>query len=279
MIDDIWQNRDRNYNVRCLVKRLQRIDKEMPGDARAEFAAFVPDGDLGRYARELMARLDRDFGQAMHLLRNEAFQDLLQNYRRPDRRFLIAPEAEDDVSSGWLIRDGQGNEYKPEDYLAAFARYVQENPDHIDAVRILLGRPRDWSTEALGELRQKLAGSALRFTEGRLQKVHEVRYHKSLVDIISMVKHAASESAPLLTAAERVDAALERLAAGRTFTPEQQTWLARIREHLASNLSIAREDFGLVPVLEQPGGWGSANRAFGGKLAELLTEINEALAA
>jgi len=29
IIEDIWTNRDRPYNTRCLAKRLQRIDKEM----------------------------------------------------------------------------------------------------------------------------------------------------------------------------------------------------------------------------------------------------------
>src|SRR4029078_6195958 len=33
IIEDIWANRDRDYNIRCLVRRLQRIDKEMAGDA------------------------------------------------------------------------------------------------------------------------------------------------------------------------------------------------------------------------------------------------------
>ncbi len=31
IIDDIWNNRDRAFNVRCLVKRLHRIDREMSG--------------------------------------------------------------------------------------------------------------------------------------------------------------------------------------------------------------------------------------------------------
>lgn len=34
IIEDIWSNRDRDYNVRCLVKRVQRIEKEMSGQAR-----------------------------------------------------------------------------------------------------------------------------------------------------------------------------------------------------------------------------------------------------
>ena len=34
IIEDIWANRDREYNIRCLVRRLQRIDKEMSAEAR-----------------------------------------------------------------------------------------------------------------------------------------------------------------------------------------------------------------------------------------------------
>lgn len=89
----------------------------------------------------------------MKTLRNPAFQDLLLNYKRPDRRFLKAYEAEDEVSSDWLIRDGVGNEYKPADYLALFAQFVKENPAQVEAIRILLDRPQDWSTAALSELR------------------------------------------------------------------------------------------------------------------------------
>jgi type I restriction enzyme R subunit len=279
IIDDIWQNRDRDYNVRCLVRRLQRIDKEMSGEARELFAHFIPDGDMARFARELSGRIANDFSGVMQVLRDENFQDLLINYPRPPRQFWIAPEAEDSVSSQWLIRDGAGQEYKPDDYLVAFSNYVQENPDHIEAVRILLDRPRDWSTDALTELRAKLATTKLRFTEDNLQKAHAATYHKSLVDIISMVKHAARDGEPLLTAAERVDTALARLTIGKSFTSSQQQWLARIREHLVANLSIDRSDFDDLPVFSREGGWTVANRAFDNRLLDLITQINEALAA
>jgi len=39
IIDAIWDNRDRDYNIRCLVRRLQRVDKRMSGETRALFAA------------------------------------------------------------------------------------------------------------------------------------------------------------------------------------------------------------------------------------------------
>jgi type I restriction enzyme R subunit len=99
------------------------------------------------------------------------------------------------------------------------------------------------------------------------------------VDIISMVKHAAREQEPLLTAVERVARAFERISAGHAFTPAQSAWLDRIREHMAINLSIDQEDFEIAPVLSRPGGWGAANREFEGKLPTLLRTLNEAIAA
>jgi type I restriction enzyme R subunit len=99
------------------------------------------------------------------------------------------------------------------------------------------------------------------------------------VDIISMVKHAADEARRLYTAEERVKMAFARITAGRTFTPEQQQWLDRIRAHLVANLSIDQQDFDLVPVFEQAGGWGRANRVFEGALPDLVRRINEAVAA
>jgi type I restriction enzyme R subunit len=141
-----------------------------------------------------------------------------------------------------------------------------------------LNRPKDWSTNALAELRKKLATSPQHFTEENLRRAHAARYNKALVDIISMVKHAAKQEEPLLSPPERVDRALKRLAIGHQFTPEQEQWVERIRSHLVENLSIAKDDFDIVPVLSGRGGWKPADRAFKGKLQDLLSEINEAIA-
>lgn len=280
IIDDIWSNRDRDYNIRCLVKRLQRIEKEMDASARETFAAFgIADGDVGKYARALPRKLKDDFVETMKLLRNKEFQDLLVNYPRHKKTFVRATEHEDTVTSEYLIRDGQGNEYKPDDYLAAFTRFVEENGDKVDAIGILLDHPRDWSTSALTELKDKLATAPERFTVDNLQRAHEMHYHKALVEIISMVKHAADSAQPLFTAQERIDRAFATLTANKSFSEEQQKWLGRIRDHLVANLSIDQEDFLLMPVFEQSGGWAKANRVFDGKLQELLTELNEAIAA
>ncbi len=274
IIEDIHQNRDRAYNVRCLVKRLQRIDKEVSADGRDVLAAFVPDGDLGQLARRLPSSLGEDFAGTMRLLRDPNFQDLLLNYPRAARVFLKAYDADDTVTSTYLFRTTDGRELKPEDYLTTFGAFVRENPEHIEAIQILLDRPAGWRTDALSDLRQKLAARPERFTEANLRKA----YHAELADIISMVKTAAKGD-PLLSAQERVERAVAKVTAGVALTAEQAQWLERIKAHLAENLAIEREDFDTIPVLARAGAWVQADRVFGGKLAEFILQLNEAMAA
>jgi type I restriction enzyme R subunit len=279
IIDDIWANRDREYNIRCLTKRLQRIDKEMHGDARADFAAFIPEGDLAAYAKDLGVALHQNFVPTMGLLRNADFQRLLQEYKRRPRVFYVAHTTQDEVSSEWLVRGLDGKEYKPDDYLTAFSEYVATHQTDIDSIAILLKHPQDWGPDALKSLREKLAAAPQRFTEPNLQRVFELRRNKALADIISMVKNAADTQSPLLNAAERVDRAIQKITNAQTFTKDQLVWIERIRTHLQGNLSIDQDDFESQPIFSDFGGWGRAVKVFGNRLPALMQEINEAIAA
>ncbi|HPQ68420.1 MAG TPA: type I restriction-modification enzyme R subunit C-terminal domain-containing protein [bacterium] len=279
IVEDIRQNRDRDYNINLLVKRLRRIDKEVSTEGRELFAGYVPDGDLGRFAGALPQLLLDDFTATMQLLRDPAFQQLLVYYPRPEKNFIIAHAVRDAVASERVIRTLDGQSYKPEDYLRAFRRYVEENREAIDAIGILLDRPQAWSVHALTELRNKLSAANEHFTVDRLQQAHRVQYKKALVEIISMVKHAAKDEEPLLTAPERVQRAFAKVTADQSFSADQQKWLDRIREHLIKNLSIEREDFDLIPIFTNFGGWNRADRDFNGTLDELIHKLNEAIAA
>ena len=94
-----------------------------------------------------------------------------------------------------------------------------------------------------------------------------------------MVQHAADEQQPLLAAEERITQAFTAVTGGKSFTEEQERWLERIRQHVIENLSLDREDFNTIPVLEQAGGWGRANRVFQGGLLDLVQELNRAIVA
>lgn len=273
VIENIYQNVDREYFIKVLVKRLRRIEKNMSAEAREKFSMFIPDGDIGKFAAELLQKLKDDFTGTMKILRDKDFHDLLVNYQRAKRQFLVGYEIQDEVTSEKLIM-GE----KPSDYLNMFMKFVKENPEHILAIKILLEKPKDWNTKALNELRERLTIN--KFPEKYLQEAHKLVYNKSLADIISMVKHAARKEEPIFTAEERVSIAFEKVVANKNYTYEQLKWLSLIKEHLVQNLTIDEIDFKEAPVFEQKGGWKKAEKIFGkDELKKLIQEINYHIAA
>lgn len=276
VIENIYQNVDREYYIKVLITRLWRIERNMSGEAREKFANYIPDGDIAKFAKGLPEEIKKDSNPTMKLLRDKDFQDLLRNYPRSKRTFLIGYEVEDDVSSEVMIK--AGSEYqKPEDYLVSFSKFVKENPEQIEAIKILLEMPKEWKTDVLNELRNTLTLN--NFPENELQKAHKLVHNKALADIISMVKHAARNEAPIYTAEERVDRAIKIIMSMTSFNEEQLKWIEYIKEHIVQNLTLEIEDFQSAPIFEWHGGLGRAKKVFGDKLEDLIARINYEIAA
>ena len=62
------------------------------------------------------------------------------------------------------------------------------------------------------------------------------------------------------------------------FTPEQIHWLEMIRDHIAANLGIDKDDFEYAPFAQE-GGIGKVYQLFGNELPKVLEELNKELAA
>ena len=124
VIENIYQNVDRAYFVKVLVKRLRRIERTMSGEAVEAFSAFIPDGDMAGFAGRLPKAITEDFTGTMKLLRNKGFQELLIHYPRAKRQFLVGYEVEDEVDSDLLFSIG-GEYRRPDDYLELFERFVR----------------------------------------------------------------------------------------------------------------------------------------------------------
>ena len=191
----------------------------------------------------------------------------------------MATSKEDFVTSEYIFRSTDGTELKPEDYIKVFEQFVRENPEHIEAIEILLNRPYDFHTEELKELRTKLSKYPIhlvdKFNENNLKRA----YNKELADIISIIRHAAKGD-ELLTIEERIDKALKKVRANHTFTTEQEKWLGLIRTHLIANLLIKKEDFDEhITFIHEGASWNRLDHIFDGKLEQILNEINMAVAA
>lgn len=275
VIRRINNNEDRDYNVNVFVKRLRRIEKSMSSDARKDFAVYIQDGDVGMFAANFPQLLQRNFGSTLKTLNNKDFQRLLIAYKRPPATFFIAHEAEDTVYSEPVFSVGD-KFLKPTDYLIAFGAFIKSHKSDIDAMKIVLEKPKGWNTQVLRDLRKLLLQN--HFQEADLRKAHNLVYHKSLVDIISMIKHADNKG-PLLSINERIDLAIEKVFGDKILDHAQQEWISYIKEHLITNLTLEEDDFNEMPVFENHGGLGRFKKLFKDNYKVLITEINAAIAA
>ncbi len=278
IVQAIANNEDREYSIRVLSKRLQRISKNITQEGRTQFQ-YILGCDIAEFAKTLDQRLEKEWEKTIKLLQSETFLDFSEKYPRPQRTFVRADGAEDYVSSRIIFRAKDGRELGPQDYLQEFERFVKGNPQHIEALEILLSRPRDFDTKQLKALREALSTQPDsledKFTEKNLRRA----YNKELADIISMIRCAA-KGGELLTPEIRVDKALAKVKSGRSFTLEQEKWLDLIRKHLVENLLMEEEDIDYLPLFAREGlSWNKLNGIFGGGLKEIIHEINEAIAA
>ncbi len=273
IITALSNNSDVEYNTRCFIKRIQRINKEITQAGRDSLAKYIPNGDLGAYAQTFADKLRSDRGATLQTITDKDFIYLLTHYPKPDRLFIKAPGVIDTVVSEYLFRTTDGRELKPTEYIEQFEKYVKENPEHIAALEVVLEKPAAWSTAALRELRQKLAQAPERFTDDNLRKA----YKYPLADIISMIKHAGKDE-PLMSGKERVEKAIAKVMAGHSLTPQQEAWLVLIKKHLIENLTLEPDDFDAIPLFRDHGGsFGRINRDFDDKLMDYINQINAAI--
>lgn len=277
IVQAIANNEDKAYNINILSKRLQRISKNITEESRLQFNYILGGVDIADFAETLKERLDKKWAETMKIIQSEAFFGMCENYDRPRRTFVIAEPAIDTVTSDVVFRAVDGNQLKPVDYIYLFEKFVKENPEHIDAIEVLLNKPKDFDTDQLKELRAKLASSpdnlVDKFSEPNLRRA----YKKDLADIISIIRHAA-KGEELLTVETRVDRAIQKVTAGKKFNEEQAQWLGLIRNHLVKNLLLEKADFDYLPLFAREGmSYQRLNKIFNGQLDQLIKELNEAV--
>jgi len=177
--------------------------------------------------------------------------------------------------------------------VRSFRQFIEEHKDEITALQILYSRPykQRLTFKDIRDLAHTIAKPPYILTPEKLWQAYEA-LEKSrvrgaggrvLTDLVSLVRFELQQDNELVpfeaVVDQRFEAWLRRQEeTGRTFTPEQRQWLEAIRDHIATSLGIARDDFEYIPFVER-GGLGKAASLFGGDLDRLLEEMTEALAA
>jgi type I restriction enzyme R subunit len=199
-----------------------------------------------------------------------------------------------------------------------FEQFIAQHKDEITALQILYSKPykHRLTFESLKELAEAIEKPPYLWNESQLwqayaalekSKVKRASGKRILTDLVSLVRFAIHQDNELVPFPERVNANFNAWLAqqqslpplppgdrnistplpqgegkgegrGSRFTPEQLHWLEMIREHIAANLSIEKDDFELAPF-NREGGLGKVHQIFGSELNHIIEELNGVLAA
>jgi type I restriction enzyme, R subunit len=267
IIEELANNKNRDYNVKILTRRLLRISKNISAHGREELNPLIGQ-DIAKFAESFPEKFTNDFEGTMKILKNESLIYKLEHYEKIKADFLVAESQIDEVSSEYFPIVVNGIEYKPADYLLMFKEFLRKEPDTIEALSILLKRPKDLNTDLLDDLRTKLASRPEQFTIKNLRRA----YGNNLADIIGIVKAALTEQTPISTEG-KVGLAMESITEGKNLSEDEKIWLHWIANHLVSNLLIEKRHFNSIPFSTK-GGWKEADKDFDGKLEEIIMKLN-----
>jgi type I restriction enzyme R subunit len=241
----------------------------------------------------------KDLKAAAEQLIKAALSPLATN---PDLRNLLkkiakaADQTIDIISRDTLIYAGpaQTSTQNHAEIAKSFREYIEQHQAEITALQILYSRPfKQRLTEPmLKELEKKLRDNHAAWTEDNLWnafaaanpgKVKGRSQAGRFADLVALVRFALEQQPLLAPFADSVterfnEWLMDKAKAGVKFGAEQLAWLNLIRDHIATAISIEREDLELSPF-NQLGGLGKAHQLFGEQLPKLLDELNTVLAA
>lgn len=257
------------YQINLIVAKLQRKRRNISQKALEQFANLTGGKDLGAFAEHLNSSTIK-VGTAELLEHREAFS-VLDKDRSHSKSSRIIDDHPDEVIDHTR---GYGEGQKPEDYLEAFKEFINNNMNAIAALRTVCTRPSELTREALKSLKLELDRHD--FTEKQLNSAwNEMTNQDIVADIIAFIRQQALGSA-LVGHEQRVKHAFAKLRMNHEFNKTQLEWLKRIEKVLLEE-SVLDEQIFEVGAFKNAGGFTIIDRRFGGKLREIMTELNEYL--
>ena len=175
-----------------------------------------------------------------------------------------------------------------------FEEYLNENRDEIEVLAIYFTQPARRSSVTYAMIKDVLA--KLREDRPRLAPLIVWRAYAHLDDykgenpvneltaVVALIRRVCGLDETLTRHSDRVRRNFQNwilrhhAGAGEKFTEEQMAWLRMIRDHLATSFTIERDDLEMAPF-DAHGGLGRMHVLFGDGMDDVMSEMNEALAA
>ena len=269
-LEVLEDDRQVENQINQIIAKLQRKKRNMNSAVMEHFIDMTGGLDPTQFIAEIKQQTPQ---AAKHrLLAHADLFSLLQETKANGNRPVVVSDAEDKLVSH---ERGYADSSRPEDYLDAFAAYVQTNLNEIAALNIVCTRPKELTRESLKSL--ILALDREGFTKQQLNTaISQMTNQEMAADMISLIRRYAIGSA-LISHEARIRRAVDKLKKAHNFSKQELNWIARMEKYLLEesvlNISVFDED----SRFKAQGGFTKINKVFQNKLESIVLELNEYL--
>ena len=264
-IDALETDGARKNQIDMIIAKVFRNKNKMSDKNREQFASLCG----GESPEEFIKNLRKEsIDKAVETVKNhrDAFKYIHAEYH--ERPVFISNEQDELVSH----ERSYGGATKPEDYLKEFRDFIDNNMNQIAALNIVATRPKELTRAELKEL--KLTLDRNNFSETMLQTAWKQMTNEEIAaDIISFIRQRSMGDA-LISKEERIhNAIVKTKSAHPDMSKIQIGWLDKIEAYLMKETVLNKESFD-AEAFKNKGGYNAVNKAFAGKLDEIIDEIN-----
>lgn len=258
------------------------------GDLIEETAKITAGGTEPTDAQRNQAR-DKLVGQAANVFTGPLI-NLLDGIRREKEQTIDHDNLDKLIEAGWSGDAKENATAMAKD----FATYLEENKDQIEALTIFYTQPARRSTvtyamiktllDALKTDRPKLAPLRVWRAYALLDEYKGSDPVNELTALVALIRRACGLDEKISPYADTVRRNFQswilkrHSGAGEKFTEEQMDWLRMIRDHITMSIHLERDDLDMAPF-DAKGSLGKMYQLFGDSMDNVISELNEALAA
>ena len=280
---------EKAYLIDTIVAKLQRKRSNVSKKALEQFKYLTGYQSIDNFAKSIRSQnvkksADASENTEASTVSSIGISDLVNDIIKNKEAFLILdrdkvrhkrPVVIDNHPDEMVERTrGYGEGQKPEDYLEAFKEFVSTNLNTITALKTVCTKPSELTRESLKGLKLEL--DRYDFTENQLNTAWKEMTNQDIVaDIIAFIRQQALGS-NLISHETRVKNAFAKLRLNHTFNKTQLDWLSRIEKVMLEETVLDKQIFE-IGAFKNAGGFTTIDRRFGGKLNEIIVELNKYL--
>jgi type I restriction enzyme R subunit len=252
------------------------IDQQLPGAAPS--------------VREILFKEQHDklIEQATQVFNSFELRNYVIDIRKQYDQVIDHVNPDELLNIGWV----KDNVVIAQGLVQDFKTWIQDNKGEITALQLFYGQPyqrRELTYKMIKDLvetikvrKPHLAPLNIWRAYAQLEKVND-QPKNELIALVSLIRKISGIDESLTVYDKTVDLNFQqwvftKQAGTLKFNEEQMQWLRMIKDYIASSFHVEQDDFELDPFNKQ-GGLGRMWQLFGDNTDEIISELNEVLAA